>query len=103
VYNLANGISVARLLSGPVMAGLIIDHQWLPALALLGLAGVSDWLDGYVARRYAIPSVLGSYLDPLADKVFVGCAVGALVYEVSARQPPSLCADPPHFVFIDLR
>eukprot|EP00884_Botryococcus_braunii_P010204 jgi/Botrbrau1/19185/Bobra.0077s0091.1 len=87
VYNLANGISVARLASGPVMAGLVIHHQWLPALALLSLAGVSDWLDGFVARRYAQPSVLGSYLDPLADKVFVGCAVGALVYEGSIPGP----------------
>lgn len=83
MYNLANGISVARMASGPLMAGYIVNEQWLPALVLLGAAGISDWLDGYVARRYAQPSVLGSYLDPLADKVFVGFAVVALVYQVT--------------------
>lgn len=89
MYNLANGISVARLASGPLMAGYIVNEQWLPALVLLGAAGVSDWLDGFVARRYAQPSVLGSYLDPLADKVFVGCAVAALVYQVTTISPCS--------------
>lgn len=39
---------------------------------------VSDWLDGYLARRLGHTSKLGSYLDPLADKVFVATAVGTL-------------------------
>ena len=45
-------------------------------------AGVSDWADGYVAKQYGQQSVLGSYLDPLADKVLIGCLVAALTYEV---------------------
>ena len=44
--------------------------------------GLSDWLDGFVARRYNQGSVIGSYLDPLADKVLIGCTVGALAHEV---------------------
>ncbi len=82
VYNLANAISGARLVSGPFVAGLIIHQQWAPALALLVTGGVSDWLDGFVAKQYGQPSVLGSYLDPLADKVLICCTVGALGYEV---------------------
>ena len=48
----------------------------------MAVAGASDWLDGWVARRSGKPNVLGSYLDPLADKVLVGCIVGALGYTV---------------------
>lgn len=46
-------------------------------------AGLSDWLDGYVARRFNQQSKLGSYLDPIADKVLLGCVVGALGFQVS--------------------
>ena len=41
-------------------------------------AGASDWLDGYVAKRFKQESVLGSYLDPLADKTVIFCVIGAL-------------------------
>ncbi len=62
------------------------------------LAGFSDWLDGYVARRFDQQSKLGSYLDPIADKVLLGCVVGALGFQVTftrqAMLPPdsSCCA-----------
>jgi len=45
------------------------------ALGGLFLAGVSDWLDGYVAKSYIFKNILGSYLDPLADKVRVRSSV----------------------------
>lgn len=41
-------------------------------------AGISDWLDGYVARRWNMSSVLGSYLDPIGDKAFVASVALAL-------------------------
>lgn len=46
----------------------------------------------YVAKRYNQSSVLGSYLDPLADKVLIGCVVGALGYQVLPTPPASLSA-----------
>lgn len=46
------------------------------------MPGISDWLDGFVARRFGQGSVIGSYLDPLADKVLICSTVGALAYEV---------------------
>ena len=45
--------------------------------------GLSDWADGYTAKHWGQSSVLGSYLDPLADKVLVCCTVGALAAEVT--------------------
>jgi hypothetical protein len=89
---LANSISLARLASGPLIASLIIEGRWPLALGALGAAGASDWLDGYFARRSGTVSVLGSYLDPLADKVLIVSVVGALGYSVRCMIPV-LCDD----------
>lgn len=59
-----------------------MQEQWHLAVPSLAAAGVSDFLDGYFARRSGRHSVLGSYLDPLADKVLVGAVVGSLGYTV---------------------
>lgn len=75
---------MGRLLSGPIVAHLILQHQWPAAMVTLIIAGVSDWADGYAAKHWGQSSVLGSYLDPLADKVLVCCTVGALAAEVSS-------------------
>ncbi|CAK0787816.1 hypothetical protein CVIRNUC_011038 [Coccomyxa viridis] len=83
VFNIANALSMGRLLSGPLVAHLIMQHHWPAALTTLAIAGASDWADGYAAKHWGTSSVLGSYLDPLADKVLVGCTVGALAAEGS--------------------
>ncbi|GAB4830901.1 hypothetical protein Ancab_004928 [Ancistrocladus abbreviatus] len=77
--NLPNLISFGRLLSGPLLGWMIINEWYLPALGGLAVAGASDWLDGFLARRMGINSVVGSYLDPLADKVLIGCVALAMV------------------------
>uniref|UniRef100_A0A7S3QYG4 CDP-diacylglycerol--glycerol-3-phosphate 3-phosphatidyltransferase n=1 Tax=Dunaliella tertiolecta TaxID=3047 RepID=A0A7S3QYG4_DUNTE len=78
VWSLPNMLSIARGLSGPGVAYLILQEQWPWALSALTISGLSDWADGALARRMGCSSVLGSYLDPLGDKVLVGCVVGAL-------------------------
>lgn len=82
VFNVANGLSMARLLSGPLIASWILHEQWSLAVPGLIVSGATDWLDGHVARRNGDvnSNILGSYLDPLADKVLIGCVVGALGY-----------------------
>jgi phosphatidylglycerophosphate synthase len=57
--------------------------QYTTAVPILAVSSATDWLDGYFARIHQRNSVLGSYLDPLADKVLIGCVVGALGYTVS--------------------
>jgi len=56
--------------------------QYTTAVPILFVSSATDWLDGYFARIQQRNSVLGSYLDPLADKVLIGCVVGALGYTV---------------------
>lgn len=77
--NLPNLISMSRLISGPVIGWMILQELYLPAFGCLAVSGATDWLDGYVARKMGINSVVGSYLDPLADKVLIGSVALAMV------------------------
>lgn len=77
--NWPNIISMSRLLSGPFLGWMIIHEMYVPAFIGLAISGATDWLDGYVARKMGINSVVGSYLDPLADKVLIGCVALAMV------------------------
>ncbi|KAI3849030.1 hypothetical protein MKX03_011473 [Papaver bracteatum] len=77
--NLPNMISMSRLISGPFLGWMIMNEWYLPAFVGLAVSGATDWLDGYVARKMGINSVVGSYLDPLADKVLIGSVAVAMV------------------------
>jgi CDP-diacylglycerol--glycerol-3-phosphate 3-phosphatidyltransferase len=68
---------VLLLFTGPVAA-------WLAAGAFL-IATLSDYLDGYIARNYGSGSVLGTFLDPLADKLLVSAAL--IMLAAMARTP----------------
>lgn len=69
--NLPNLISLARLLSVPLAVWLIVSGSMATAFWLFVLAGVSDAVDGFIAKRYGCQTTLGSYLDPIADKVLL--------------------------------
>lgn len=66
--HLPNLISLARLLVVFPVVILLLDGEFGWALALFALAGISDGLDGYLAKHYGWQSRLGGILDPLADK-----------------------------------
>ncbi len=69
--NAPNLISVGRLLSVPVTVWLILAGAWGPAFALFVIAGLSDAVDGYIAKRFDQCTELGRFLDPLADKTLL--------------------------------
>ena len=69
--SLPNLISIARLMAVPVMIYLILNGYYLAAFWLFVAAGVSDAIDGYLAKALGQETVLGSYLDPLADKALL--------------------------------
>ncbi|MGE0714465.1 MAG: CDP-alcohol phosphatidyltransferase family protein [Alphaproteobacteria bacterium] len=68
---LANIITLGRLLSVPIVVWLILGGAMMPAFLLFLAAGVSDAVDGFLARRFNQRSELGGYLDPLADKALL--------------------------------
>ncbi|CAB1114340.1 unnamed protein product [Ectocarpus sp. CCAP 1310/34] len=78
VWTVPNMITMGRIAFCPVLAGLIVTSQHELALAGLLAASLTDWLDGYIARKWKQTSVLGGFLDPLADKVMVTTVALAL-------------------------
>ncbi len=68
---LPNMISLARLMSVPFNVWLIMIDQWRLALVVFCLAGISDAVDGFLAKKFGMQSRLGQYLDPIADKVLL--------------------------------
>eukprot|EP00741_Cyanophora_paradoxa_P011947 tig00020572_g11544.t1 len=78
LLSIPNILTLARIACTPVIALWVFEEHYVRACAGFFLAGFSDWLDGYIAKRYNMKSVMGSYLDPLADKVLVGCLTVAL-------------------------
>jgi len=69
--SIPNLITLARILSVPVMVWAIMTGWMLAAFLLFLAAGLSDAIDGYLAKRFAMTSELGAYLDPLADKALI--------------------------------
>ena len=82
VVTIPNAISVARLAGVPVFLWLVLGPRTATAdywaVALLILAGLSDWLDGKIARALNQSSRLGQVLDPAADRLYIAATIIAL-------------------------
>jgi len=77
----ANKITITRILATPVLGYWIINDQSTWALAGCFVAAASDYLDGYIAKHYNQRTVLGTFLDPLADKFSIATLSIALAYK----------------------
>jgi cardiolipin synthase (CMP-forming) len=69
--SLPNLITLARILLVPVMVWAIASDQMTVAFVLFLVAGISDGVDGFLAKRFGMATEVGAYLDPLADKVLI--------------------------------
>jgi cardiolipin synthase len=69
--NPANLITLARLLSVPVSVWLILAGRFSAAFWLFVLAGISDAVDGFIAKRFDMRTAIGALLDPVADKTLL--------------------------------
>lgn len=69
--SLPNQLTTARLGLSFVLFGVIWAQQWLASLIVFSLAAITDWLDGYFARRQKLVTSFGRAYDPLVDKVLV--------------------------------
>ncbi|BGP15625.1 hypothetical protein JCM10213v2_003614 [Rhodosporidiobolus nylandii] len=78
IYTLPNALTVARILATPAIGYYVLQGDWAMATGLLAAAGVSDLVDGYLARRFNMGTVLGSILDPAADKLLMTTLVVTL-------------------------
>ena len=75
---LPNAQTLARLVMIPIFAGLVLTsdggRSWAAAI-VFGLAGITDQVDGYLARRWRVESSFGKIADPLADRLMIDVAV----------------------------
>lgn len=78
--NIPNMLTVIRLLLIPVFIRYYTSGELIMALTVYLVAGVTDVLDGYIARRYDLSTKLGTVLDPLADKLMLLTALGCLSF-----------------------
>lgn len=66
-----NFITIARIFAVPLIVYLVISDLYMEAALLFVVAGVSDAVDGFIAKRFNAASDLGAYLDPIADKALL--------------------------------
>jgi CDP-diacylglycerol--glycerol-3-phosphate 3-phosphatidyltransferase len=82
LLNLPNLLTLARVAAVPVVVILLLSDSRISgmwAAAIFGLAAVTDFVDGWLARKWGVVTVLGKFLDPLADKLIVMAALIMLI------------------------
>ncbi|KAI4143833.1 MAG: hypothetical protein LQ340_006859, partial [Diploschistes diacapsis] len=71
IWTLPNALTASRLFSAPLLGYLILHAQPVAALSLFTYAALTDLVDGYLARHYGSQTVVGTILDPMADKTLM--------------------------------
>ncbi len=71
MFNLPNLFTLARLLLAPFIASDILHNRYGRAIILLFVAGFTDVIDGFLARRFQSSTPAGAYFDPIADKILL--------------------------------
>ena len=81
--NIPNQLTFFRIILTPIFIFIIVENtarsRFLATL-LFFLAALTDWYDGYIARRFSQTSRLGQFMDPLADKILVSGALATFAY-----------------------
>jgi CDP-diacylglycerol--glycerol-3-phosphate 3-phosphatidyltransferase len=80
--NVPNYLTLARILAIPALVAVMLTHfqgRDLVATAIFVFASITDWLDGYLARKKGLVTVMGQLLDPTADKLLITSAIICLV------------------------
>ncbi|MBI4744581.1 MAG: CDP-diacylglycerol--glycerol-3-phosphate 3-phosphatidyltransferase [Actinobacteria bacterium] len=75
---MANALTLLRLILTPVFVILLLNHSVIPAFLVFSIASLTDFLDGYVARKSNQVTNFGKIADPLVDRIFIASAIVAL-------------------------
>ena len=103
LMNLPNSLSLARIFLVPLLVVVLLTkfegrailgvHKELVGAAIFALASLTDWLDGYLARRRQQVTALGQFIDPLADKLLT---IAAFISSHSTMSPPDVPRSAPN-------
>ncbi|MBL4775549.1 MAG: CDP-alcohol phosphatidyltransferase family protein [Mariprofundus sp.] len=80
ILNIPNLLTLARIILTPFIIYAIIEHQAVLALLLMAIAGITDMLDGAIARYFNQRSRVGAFMDPLADKLLLISTIVTLYF-----------------------
>lgn len=78
IYTVPNILTFSRLVAAPLVGYFLVYGHHTAALALFAYAGITDLVDGYIARRYNLQTVVGTIIDPMADKLLMTIGVACL-------------------------
>lgn len=78
IYTVPNFLTFTRLVSAPVIGYLVVQGQTTWAVSLFAYSCITDFVDGYIARKYNLQTVVGSVIDPMADKFLMMTLAGTL-------------------------
>ncbi|KAI1803221.1 hypothetical protein F4811DRAFT_525967 [Daldinia bambusicola] len=81
IYTVPNLLTFSRLVAAPFIGYAIVHDAHVLALGLFAYAGVSDLLDGWIARKWKLQTVVGSVVDPMADKMLMTVLTVCLAYK----------------------
>lgn len=80
IYTLPNYLTLSRIALSPLVGYLIVKQQSSLAIGLFGYCCVTDFVDGYLARKWNMKSAFGSIIDPMADKLMMTVCTLSLCY-----------------------
>ncbi|KAL2855452.1 phosphatidyl synthase [Aspergillus pseudoustus] len=78
IYTVPNILTFTRLVAAPLVGYFLVYDCHATALALFAYAGITDLVDGYIARRYNLQTVVGTIIDPMADKLLMTISVACM-------------------------
>jgi hypothetical protein len=89
IYTVPNILTFSRLVAAPLVGYFLVHDHHAAALSLFVYAGLTDLVDGYIARRYNLQTVVGTIIDPMADKLLmtIGVACLAVNGSIPGRTP----------------
>jgi len=81
MLTIPNVLTVSRMVASPFIGYWIVQEEYFLAMSWFFLASATDSVDGFIAKRFNLKSVIGSFLDPVADKLLVTIMVTTMAYK----------------------
>lgn len=88
IYTLPNILTFSRFLCAPAIGYLILHDHHVSALSLFVYAGITDLVDGWIARKYGLQTVVGTVIDPMADKALMTVVTVCLAVKAALPGEP---------------